>query len=129
MKEEIIEIIQSSLTFLCESRNEKELQDILASHLESKSRHTLSSPNYSDVEIDIYGENYAIEVKYNQNFYSGFSQLIAQRVLYDISNLYLLHLHEYLDKKFRTSFNKLAKALNITGLLIDKRNQELMVVK
>jgi len=123
----ILEIIENSIEIICESQKEKDIQDIMASQLECNSRQTLSSENFPDVEVDIIGDDFAIEIKYNEKYYSGFSQLLAQRLLYNIKNVYLIHINEYINPKFSKAFFKLAEELKIVSILVNKRRKEILV--
>jgi len=127
--EKITNTINKSLDFLCECERERDIQDILAIQLDCKSRQKFSSSELPDVEIDLMGDNFTIEVKYNEKYYSGISQILSQRILYNFHNNYLLHVHEYLNKPFKNAFTKLAQELDFIGILIDKRNKEIKVVK
>ncbi len=50
------------------------------------------------------------------------------RVLCGIKTLFLLHLHRRLDPAFVNAFSKLAEELDFTGILINKREEEVKVV-
>lgn len=123
----IFEIIKHSIEVICESQREKDVQDILASQLDSNSRQTLSSEDFPDVEVDIIGDDYAIEIKHNEKYYAGFCQVLAQRLLYNIKNVYLIHINEYLNPKFTKAFFKLAEELKIVSILVNKRSKEILV--
>ena len=83
-----------------------------------KPRKTFTSTEYPNVEVDISKDNWAIEVKYNAKFYDGVGQLLTQKVLYNVEDLNLIHVHKYLNPKFINGFLALAKKLNINGVLI-----------
>ena len=123
----ILQIIDNSIEIICESQKEKDIQDILASQLESNSRQTLSSEVFPDVEVDIIGDDFAIEIKHNEKYYAGFAQVLAQRLLYNIKNVFLIHINEYLNPKFVKAFFKLAEELKIVSILVDKRSKEILV--
>ncbi|MBD3213488.1 MAG: hypothetical protein GF311_12845 [Candidatus Lokiarchaeota archaeon] len=127
-KKKIIKIIYSSLEDLCECQREKHIQDILARRLKCKSRITITSERFPDIEIDLLGDDFIMEVKYNEKYYSGFGQILVQKILYNYSNNYLIHIHEYLDSKFIGAFNKLSKESNISGILINKRKKQIEVI-
>jgi hypothetical protein len=125
--QKIINTIEDSLDYLCTCNKEKYIHNVLSARLKCKSRQILSSPQYPNVEVDLIGDNYTIEVKYNAKYYSGISQVLIQKYLYQVKNVYLLHLHKFLNKPFINAFEKLSERLNFIGLLIDKRSQKLMV--
>lgn len=124
----IVRKIEDSIDLLCECEREKHLQDILAAQLKCEKRQTYSSSNYPDIEVDLMGDKFAIEVKYNDKYYSGFGQILAQKSLFNFYNVFLIHLNEYIDNKFINAFSKLVKLLEIKGILIDKRNKKYIVV-
>ena len=126
--ETIINVIKSSLNLLCECKREKDIQNILAAQLNCKPRYTLTSDDFPNVEVDLIGDNFAIEVKYNEKYYSGVSQVLSQKYLYNMKNVILLHIHHYLDSKFVNAFKKLAKDLGFIGILINKREKVIEVV-
>lgn len=128
IQEKVINAVGSALKILCESRKEKDIQDILASRLNAKVRHPFTLSDFPEVEIDVFGKDYAIEVKYNERYYSGISQLMAQRVLCGINALFLLHLHRHPDSAFLNAFSKLAEELGFIGILINKRKEKMSVV-
>lgn len=124
---EILETLKQSIWMICESEKEKDIQDILASQLNCNSRLTLSSPTFPDVEIDLISEDFAVEIKFNEKYYSGFCQILIQRLLYNLNNIYLIHINEYLNPKFINAFFKLAEELKILCILIDKRSKDILV--
>lgn len=127
-KSKIIKIIKSSLKDLCDCEKEKHIQDLLALRLNCEKRRTLSSKHFPDIEIDLIGDDFIIEIKYNDKYYSGFDQILAQRILYDFQDNYLIHINEYLDSKYINGFSELSKQLNISGILINKRKKIVEVI-
>ena len=124
----IIKTIDSSLDLLCACKRERTVQNILGNQLDCQVRYTLSSVKYPNVEIDLLGENYAIEVKFNKSYYNGISQVLILKYLYKINTVILLHIHKYLDSKFTNAFKELAKKLGFIGILINQRVKSLDVV-
>ncbi len=127
-KKRITKIVKASLQDLCECEKERYIQDILATRLKAKARITLSSKDYPDIEIDILGEDFIIETKYNDNYYAGFDQIMAQRILYDFPQNFLIHIHEFLNPKYIKAFSKLSKNLEVSGILINKRKVQIEVI-
>jgi hypothetical protein len=127
-KDKIVQLIRSSLDDLCQCEREKHIQDILGSRLNCSTRKTLSSAVYPDTEIDLLGDDYIVEIKYNDKYYSGFDQILAQRILYSFEENYIIHMHEYLDQKFVNGFSELCRQLDISGILINKRKKKLEVI-
>lgn len=124
----IIDRIRSSLNLLCDAKNEKEIQDLLGVQLDCKVRYTLSSPKYPDVEVDLLGDGFAVEVKYNRKYYSGVNQVLVFKLLYEVEEVFLLHLHSYLDSKFVNAFTELADELGFVGILVDEREEQIEAV-
>ncbi len=124
----IIGIINSSLNLLCECQRERDIQNILGSQLNCKVRQTLSSNIYPNVEIDVLGRDFALEVKFNERYYSGIGQIIIQKFLYEIKNNILLHVNRYIDDKFIKGFTDLATNLDFLGILIDNKERIMRVV-
>jgi len=127
ISEKIIKTIENSLNDLCNCNKEKYIQNILSSRLKCESRQVLTSSQFPNIEVDLYGNDYAIEVKYNAKYYSGISQVLIQKVLFNIKNVFLLHVKSFLNESFINAFKKLSEELNFIGILIDKRNKDLMV--
>ena len=126
--ERTIETIKSSIALICECRREKDVQNVLGSQLDCKIRYTLSSDNYPNVEIDLLGDNFAIEIKLNDAYYSGISQVLIQKCLYNVQNVILLHINSYLDSKFSNAIKELATKLGFMGILIHQRRKTMEVV-
>ncbi|MFO8017356.1 MAG: hypothetical protein R6U96_01870 [Promethearchaeia archaeon] len=124
---QIISQLRIILDLICESERERDVQDLLAINLDCQKRKTLTSDPYPDVEVDLLTQDFAIEVKYNTNYYSGISQVLAQKHLYDMQNVYLIHVHDYLNDKFINAFGTLSKELNFIGILINKKRKKLLV--
>ena len=125
IRDTILTIIQDFLQLICESEGETQVQNIISVQLGIKPRRTFTSKDYPNVEVDISKDNWAIEVKYNAKFYDGVDQLLAQKVLYNVENLNLIHVHKYLNPKFINGFLDLTKKLNINGFLIDLREKKI----
>lgn len=121
----IIDTVRSSLNLLCESEKEKDIQDVLGVQLGCKVRQTLSSPHFPNVEVDLLGDTFALEVKYNRKYYAGVNQVLVLRNLYDIAEVFLLHLHSYLDAKFINAFTALAEQLGFIGILVNEKEQRI----
>lgn len=128
ISQKILETIEASLDLLCACKEEKAVQNILGSQLDCQVRYTIYSDKYPNVEIDLFGENYAIEVKFNKSYYDGISQVLILKYLYKINTVILLHIHKYLDSKFTNAFKELAKKLGFIGILINQRVKSLEVV-
>ncbi|MFQ6127085.1 MAG: hypothetical protein ACE5R6_21115 [Candidatus Heimdallarchaeota archaeon] len=128
ISQKIVETIESSLDLLCACKEERAVQNILGNQLDCQVRYTLSSDTYPNVEVDLLGENYAIEVKFNKLYYDGISQVLILKYLYKINTVILLHIHKYLDSKFTNAFEELAKKLDFIGILINQRKKSLEVV-
>ena len=128
ISQKIVKTIKSSIDLLCACKREREVQNILGSQLDCQVRYTLYSDKYPNVEIDLFGENYAIEVKFNKPYYDGISQVLILKYLYKINNVILLHIHKYLDSKFINAFIELAKKLSFIGILINQREKSVEVV-
>lgn len=126
--EKILETIKLSLDLICNCRGEKDIQNILAAQLKCEVRKTISSENYPNVEIDLLGEDFAIEVKYNEKYYSGVSQILIQKTLYYINNNILLHVNSYIDLKFLNAFKTLAEEIGFKGILLNNREKSLETV-
>ncbi len=125
IRDTILTIIQDFLQLICESEGETQVQNIISVQLGIKPRRTFTSTDYPNVEVDISKDNWTIEVKYNAKFYDGVDQLLAQKVLYNVENLNLIHVHKYLNPKFINGFLDLTKKLNINGFLIDLREKKI----
>ncbi|MFQ6126378.1 MAG: hypothetical protein ACE5R6_17470 [Candidatus Heimdallarchaeota archaeon] len=128
ISQKIVETVKSSLDLLCACKQESVVQNILGSQLDCHVRYTLDSDMYPKVEIDLLGENYAIEVKYNKPYYDGISQVLILKYLYKINTVILLHIHRYLDSKFTNALKELAKKLGFIGILVNQRAKTLEVV-
>jgi hypothetical protein len=123
----LMNIIQTSIDLICESKKEKIIQNILAAQLYCYTRKTLTSEKFPDIEVDLYQPDVAIEVKLNDKYYAGIIQLLAQKILYNIEHTILLHIHDHLDTKFINAFEELSTRLDFLGILIDRRQKEIMV--
>ncbi|MBD3228329.1 MAG: hypothetical protein GF329_09090 [Candidatus Lokiarchaeota archaeon] len=126
--EKIIDIINSSVDLFCECKGEKQIQNILSRQLGWEVRRTLESEKYPKVEIDVFNKNYSIEIKYNRKYYSGINQLLIQKWLYNIENIILFHVHNYLNRKFINAFRELAEKIGFKGFLLDRRKRKLIMV-
>lgn len=125
----ILNKINDSIDIICECNRERHLQDILSIQLRCNSREKLSHIEFSDMEVDLLGKHFAMEIKYNEKFYAGFIQILAQKLLYNLEDVYLLHLNEFIDSKYISSFLRLAKEFGIPSILINKRTKKLYVNK
>ncbi len=96
--------------------------------MDCKVRHTLTSPLYPNVEIDVFGDNFAIEVKLEEKYYSGIIQVLILKVLHKIENITLFHVNSYLDKKFISAIKELSQRLGFIGILLHKREKSLEVI-
>ena len=123
----IVSKLNQIIELLCSAKKEKDVQDLISINLNCKKRKILSSEKYPDIEVDLFSSDFAIEIKYNANYYSGISQLLAYKYLYNLRKVYIIHMHEYLNKKFINAFNLLSKRLNFIGILINKKKKKILV--
>ncbi len=85
---DITEAIKRITVNVCQ--RESCFQDYLAMLLNAKARVVLN-----DVEIDVYGNNFAIEIKVNPRIYDGIGQVIAFKRLLGINEVWPIHIFTY----------------------------------
>ena len=88
MRVEVTEAIKKLTSYLCQ--RETCFQDYLAVLLSAKVRVVIN-----DIEVDVYGERFAIEVKVNPRIYDGIGQALAYRRLLGIEEVWLVHIFTY----------------------------------
>ncbi len=124
----IVETIQSSIDLLCKCKKEKQIQDIVGAQLGFKVRQILSSPIYPNVEIDILGDNMAIEIKLEDTYYAGIIQVVLMKTLHNIEQVVLFHINSFLDEKFVNAVKVLSKKLGFYGILLHRKEKYLEVI-
>ncbi|MGC9153582.1 MAG: hypothetical protein ACP5GY_07615 [Vulcanisaeta sp.] len=85
---DIAEAIKRITVDLCQ--RESCFQDYLATLLNAKARVVVN-----DVEVDVYGEHFAIEIKVNPRIYDGIGQALAYKRLLNINEVWLIHIFTY----------------------------------
>ncbi len=85
---DIIEAIRAMSIDACQ--RETCFQDYLAALLNAKVRVIIDG-----IEVDVYGEGFAIEIKVNPRIYDGVGQVLAYKRLLKINEVWLLHIFTY----------------------------------
>lgn len=126
-------VIQRIHTALDEAREvirecdrESHIQNLLREQLGCKKRYTLPSEKYPNAEIDLFGEHFVIEVKYNKSHYAGIGQIFALKELYDMENCVLFHVQERLSDAFVHAFKDLTREIGVHGFLMDQSSNRII---
>mgnify|MGYP001770782672 FL=1 len=117
MHVEVTEAIKKLTSDVCQ--REVCFQDYLAVLLGAKVRMVIN-----DIEVDVYGGRFAIEVKVNPRIYDGIGQALAYRRLLGIEEVWLVHIFTYkIDwEKWCNNLGKLLMGTSINYAVVTPIN-------
>ena len=136
MRSDLLEVIKETLLNLADDlrsvRDEKIIQGILKSQLSLKDinldeRVILRSEEFPEMEIDLLGDDFAIELKVNPRFYDGVGQVLAIRELYGIETI-LVQIWRELKAPVRRALERIALRANFHVVLLDLRSRSVVVI-
>ncbi len=120
--------IRNSISNICSATRERTIQDILAAVLNAKTRVILSLKDNPSIEIDLIWRHFFIEVKLNDKYYSGISQICVQKFIYENSNNILIHANKNINKNFINALQKLSNMIKFYCILIDTKKKKIIEI-
>jgi len=76
------------------------------------------------LEIDLVLNGIPIEVEYNKNFYEGFCQVVAYKIVTNAKDGILIHFLDDVSKEFLEKITTISKILKIPAIIVNLRREE-----